>query len=217
MKTKKEDKPSNPSAFPLNGYDNGMTLRDYFASNALIGAISNETVRLRLSEKANEMLDRGLSLKDMGKEIGFVPNNDKIVQIKGKQNRAPNPEYQPFVQDFVRNSPFGKGWAEVGDLENTGLTKHPSGKYVSGAEANAMMQRHFGSTNTGNTENPWQYANRIRRYDPDMLSDTDKAFLTDWEAGNFAEGGSVNIPGNRPLTQSDLHAMIAALETQANA
>lgn len=41
----------------------------------------------------------------------------RIVQIKGKQNRAPNPEYLPFVQDFVRS---GK-WSDVGDLQNTGL------------------------------------------------------------------------------------------------
>lgn len=40
-----------------------------------------------------------------------------ILQIKGKQNRAPNAEYLPYVQDLVRE---GK-WGEVGDLENTGL------------------------------------------------------------------------------------------------
>ena len=40
-----------------------------------------------------------------------------ISQIKGKQNRAPNPEYLPYVQDFVRS---GK-WGEVGDLSNAGL------------------------------------------------------------------------------------------------
>lgn len=40
-----------------------------------------------------------------------------IVQIKGKANRAPNAEYLPAVQDFVRS---GK-WSEVGDLGNTGL------------------------------------------------------------------------------------------------
>lgn len=43
------------------------------------------------------------------------PNN--IEQIKGKQNRAPNKEYLPYVQDFVRE---GK-WGDVGDLGNTGL------------------------------------------------------------------------------------------------
>lgn len=44
---------------------------------------------------------------------------DRIVQIKGKQNRAPNEEYLPFVQDFVKS---GK-WSDVGDLQNTGLRK----------------------------------------------------------------------------------------------
>jgi hypothetical protein len=42
---------------------------------------------------------------------------NKIVQIKGKQNRAPNEQYLPFVQDFVR----GGKWSDVGDLGNTGL------------------------------------------------------------------------------------------------
>lgn len=49
----------------------------------------------------------------------------RIVQIKGKQNRAPNPEYLPYVQDFVK----GGKWADVGDIQNTGLysTKDISG------------------------------------------------------------------------------------------
>jgi len=42
---------------------------------------------------------------------------ERIVQIKGKKNRAPAPEYLPFVQDFVKS---GK-WSDVGDLQNTGL------------------------------------------------------------------------------------------------
>ncbi len=46
------------------------------------------------------------------------PTED-ILQIKGKQNRAPNAEYLPYVQDFVRS---GK-WGEVGDLGNTGLVE----------------------------------------------------------------------------------------------
>lgn len=43
----------------------------------------------------------------------------RIKQIKGKQNRAPNEEYLPFVQDFVKS---GK-WSDVGDLQNTGLQR----------------------------------------------------------------------------------------------
>ena len=45
---------------------------------------------------------------------GLAP---EIVQIKGKANRAPNPEYLPAVQDFVRS----QNWSNVGDLKNTGL------------------------------------------------------------------------------------------------
>jgi hypothetical protein len=41
----------------------------------------------------------------------------QIVQIKGKGNKAPNEEYLPAVQDFVRSG----NWGDVGDLENTGL------------------------------------------------------------------------------------------------
>ncbi len=42
---------------------------------------------------------------------------ENIIQIKGKQNRAPNKEYQKYAQDFVKQ---GK-WGEVGDIQNTGL------------------------------------------------------------------------------------------------
>lgn len=42
---------------------------------------------------------------------------ERIVQIKGKQNRAPKEEYLPFVQDFVKSGQ----WSDVGDLRNTGL------------------------------------------------------------------------------------------------
>lgn len=56
---------------------------------------------------------------------GANPLPERIIQIKGKQNRAPNPEYLPFVQDFVKS---GK-WSDVGDLSNTGLI--PVGRLTS--------------------------------------------------------------------------------------
>lgn len=48
-------------------------------------------------------------------EVG--PFEPSIVQIKGKANRAPNPEYLPAVQDFIRS----QTWGRVGDLRNAGL------------------------------------------------------------------------------------------------
>jgi len=47
--------------------------------------------------------------------VGNPPEN--ITQIKGKQNRAPNEQYLPFVQDFVKSG----NWGTVGDFKNTGL------------------------------------------------------------------------------------------------
>ena len=50
-------------------------------------------------------------------EKAVIPED--IVQIKGKANRAPNPEYLPAVQDFVRS----QQWGRVGDLENAGFIR----------------------------------------------------------------------------------------------
>ena len=55
---------------------------------------------------------------------------DDIVQIKGKQNRAPKDDYLPFVQDFVKS----QQWGNVGDLGNTGLVKLPDGRYITKAQ-----------------------------------------------------------------------------------
>jgi hypothetical protein len=50
----------------------------------------------------------------------------RITQIKGKQNRAPNEQYLPFVQDFVKSGQ----WDDVGDINNTGLIQiHSEGGY----------------------------------------------------------------------------------------
>ena len=45
-------------------------------------------------------------------DLDSIPDN--INQIKGKQNRAPEAKYLPYVQDFVK----GGKWGEVGDITN---------------------------------------------------------------------------------------------------
>lgn len=140
-------------------------------------------------------------------EAGIEPTPPSIVQIKGKGNAKPIDEYLPFVQDFVRS---GK-WSDVGDLQNSGLTK-VGDRFVSDAEAAALAERHFGGK-WGNKpdadENPFKYFNRINRYDEDMLSDADKAFIADWKAGNFAHGGSIQA---KPVkTVQDIQAIISSL------
>jgi hypothetical protein len=54
--------------------------------------------------------------------------SEKIAQIKGLQNKKPNDEYMPFIQDFVKSG----DWSEVGDLHNTGLFKVTQGQKLPG-------------------------------------------------------------------------------------
>jgi hypothetical protein len=54
--------------------------------------------------------------------------SEKIAQIKGLQNKKPNDEYMPFIQDFVKSGQ----WSEVGDLHNTGLFKVTEGQKLPG-------------------------------------------------------------------------------------
>lgn len=59
----------------------------------------------------------------------FQPRGENIVQIKGKQNRAPKDEYLPYVQDFVK----GGEWSDIGDFKNTGLVRQ-DGQLMTPAE-----------------------------------------------------------------------------------
>lgn len=49
---------------------------------------------------------------------------DRIVQIKGKGNKAVPEKYQPMIQDFIKSG----NWGEIGDLGNAGLLRGPEGK-----------------------------------------------------------------------------------------
>lgn len=64
-----------------------------------------------------------LTIGPKGAQFTNLP--DSIRQIKGKGNRAPNPEYLPYVQDFVRRG----NWGEVRELGNAGLRRLPDGTF----------------------------------------------------------------------------------------
>ena len=85
---------------------------------------------------ADDYLTQGFQAREAGDtdksplafalEAAGVPQGQDIIQIKGKQNRAPKDDYLPFVQDFVKSGQ----WANVGDLSNTGLVRLPDGRYL---------------------------------------------------------------------------------------
>ena len=89
---------------------------------------------------AEDYLTRGFQAREAGTgdksplayalEMAQVPQGQDIVQIKGKQNRAPNPEYLPFVQDFVKSGQ----WGEIGDFGNTGLERLPDRRFITQAQ-----------------------------------------------------------------------------------
>lgn len=149
----------------------------------------------QLGHLVQRLMGEGKTLEEATREaVKLYPEAEtypSIVQIKGKQNRAPNPEYLPFVQDFVKSGQ----WSGVGDLQNTGLVHLPA--LNEAPETLDMLKSHFGDAKYVPASEIEEFIQSARQ--------------------KFAKGGSVNSPGNRPLTQSDLHAMIAALEAQANA
>jgi len=78
------------------------------------------------------IIDRQAELADaLRAERAATPSPDDIVQIKGKQNRAPKDDYLPFVQDFVKSGQ----WGNVGDLRNARLVKLPDGRYITQQQA----------------------------------------------------------------------------------
>jgi hypothetical protein len=104
------------------------------------------------------------------------PQPEDIIQIKGKQNRAPNPEYLPFVQDFVKS---GK-WGEIGDLGNTGLERLPDQRFITQAQLEEGINKFY---EQGGRRSP--YYNQPENWVPE-----------DWEQlkphfGGYARGGLV--------------------------
>jgi hypothetical protein len=112
---------------------------------------------------------------------------DDIIQIKGKQNRAPKDDYLPFVQDFVKS----QRWGNVGDLGNTGLVKLPNGKYITQQQYDSVLD----SANASDTVR--HYLNKLgpnafdeKQWAPNAWADEIKPIYDMFEG--FAIGGRVD-------------------------
>jgi hypothetical protein len=76
-------------------------------------------------------------VEELSRDLAGIPwQAEDIVQIKGKQNRAPKDDYLPFVQDFVKS----QKWGNVGDLGNTGLVKLPDGRYITSQQMDEVVR-----------------------------------------------------------------------------
>lgn len=124
-------------------------------------------------------------------DAAMAQKEPKIVQIKGKGNRAPTEEYLPFVQDFVRNSPLGQSWGEVQEARNAGLRKATdvfnSNELAKLQQAGAELPAHgwLGG------QDIQQLHNLITPEGKRLKYDTAGNIIGD-EANNFARGGAVH-------------------------
>lgn len=107
------------------------------------------------------------------------PSPTDIVQIKGKQNRAPKDDYLPFVQDFVKS----QQWGNVGDLGNTGLVKLPDGRYITRAQYAEGAEKAFGP-------NASELLSDTRLYGPDWWDRNWESVASHFEG--YAIGGRVD-------------------------
>jgi hypothetical protein len=83
-----------------------------------------------------------------GLDYARVAGPQDIIQIKGKQNRAPTDDYLPYVQDFVKSGT----WGNIGDLSNTGLVKLPDGRYISRQQLDEVINSPAAAAMLGSPE-----------------------------------------------------------------
>ena len=109
-------------------------------------------------------------------------SKESISQIKGKGNRAPNEEYLPYIQDFVR----GSKWSDVRELQNAGLS-NVGGRYFTEPELVEAAKKYG---RMGVQDTPWEVA-RQRHIDAGV---PEEQALENWVEG-FREGrGRLDIP-----------------------
>lgn len=139
-------------------------------------------------EKWEEATELFLKEKPLSVDVPY------IVQIKGKGNKKPIDEYLPFVQDFVRNSPLGSAWSDVGDLQNTNLRR----------TIDAFNSNELKMIQDAGIEVP-QWAT------PDEINEIGKkVWPNKW--GKFAEGGSVQAQPWQHLVAAPTQGWDALLE-----
>ena len=110
---------------------------------------------------------------------------EDIVQIKGKQNRAPKEDYLPFVQDFVKS---GK-WGEIGDIGNTGLNRLPDSRFVTESQLEEAIGKFY---QQGGRQSP--YYREPANWDAETWQQLSPYFE------GFAAGGRVRSLAAKPCS-----------------
>jgi len=146
-----------------------------------------------------DMLNEGPEFANAWVDRQLVKSPQKIVQIKGKGNKAPSEKYQPMVQDFIRS----QEWSDIGDLANSGLIKGPKGSYVTPQE---MLQQYENLPDTAKSmpmvQERMNWLKEGKNLDYDFTDNLDYIARNSW--GRYAQGGLV-----QPSHFDDLSAFLS--------
>lgn len=116
---------------------------------------------------------------------------ERISQIKGLQNKKPEAEFIPYIQDFVKSG----DWSHIGDLENTELA----------LSVNAPWRKRFEEVGIEVPDlfSPKDYDDMVRQYFEKTSTPTDPQFMHDTYGFPLkAKGGSVKRI--KSVTKADL-------------
>jgi len=84
------------------------------------GAVFSDVAKYIGKEEADRLLDQGVTLSEMIKNIPNFQYPQRINQIKGKGNAKPAAKYIPYAQDFVKSG----NWSGVEDAQNANLRRY---------------------------------------------------------------------------------------------
>jgi hypothetical protein len=142
---------------------------------------------------------------------------EAITQIKGKQNQAPNQEYLPFVQDFVKSGQ----WSGVDDIQNTGLFSArdvanimPQGIHMSRGAREQAIERARAANELPNYMTRAEYEDMLQkhvpedvwRYEKEKRAAEDDELLRQLQppTEGMARGGRVHFSDNPDVMQLEL-------------
>lgn len=122
--------------------------------------------------------------RDTGRPI--VQPVPEIVEIKGKQNRAPKEEHLPFIQDFVRSG----RWGRIGDIQNTGM--RPTSSVFNENELRQLREAGAGDIPEALTGEDIQRLHNLIVPEGQRLKYDVRGNVIGSEGQNYASGGLVS-------------------------
>jgi len=172
-----------------------------------------EALLRRYSEQSGRDYNKLLNADNIDPAVqAFILENSpyasrlpSIVEIKGRFNKAPDPELLPYVQDFVRSQP----WSDVGDAKNAGLRRFTD--VFNSNELRALQEAQAEAPTHG-----WLSGEEIQRLH-NLINPEGKRLKYDLrgnivgdEAENFARGGAVSAAPYDSAKIESLAAQLAA-------